>query len=88
MTTPSPIRSIPMNLMMSPNGDAWTVLASNWGGGQNLQVNNTPMEPPTFVTANSSPGNFDLENATPRTAAAMRIVSSFEMGKKSQRRWI
>lgn len=73
-----------MTFMMSSNGEAWTVPAFNWVGGQNLQVTNTPMGPPTFATANSSPGNFDLENATPRTAAAMRSVSSFEMGKKSQ----
>lgn len=74
-TTPSPIRSIPATLMISPDGQAWTVPAFHLNGAA-MQMASTPMGPPALATVNSSPANFDFENATPRTAAAMRSVSA------------
>lgn len=83
MATPSPIRSIAARLMISPIGQAWTVPAFNLNGAS-LQAATTPMGPLAFATVNSSPANFDFENATPRTAAAMRSVSSPIRGRKGR----
>lgn len=75
VSTPTRIRAIPATLMISPDGRAWTVPAIDMSDGASRQLTGTPMGPPAFATVNSSPGNFDFENATPRTAAAMQSVS-------------
>lgn len=72
--TPSRMAPFRMTVVTSPNGQAWTVPAFHLGNSP-IKMTGTPKRPAPLATTNSSPGNFDFEHATPRTAAAMRRVS-------------